>query len=107
MHENFSKKQQMDLSDFARNLFSNDFLHDITDLSGYARNILSCNGKTLGICVFLQKTRCTPMHVIMGYTQVLISLKCKKVDLSGFAKKLLNSYGGGLNPIHPFKHSQA
>jgi len=68
----------MDLSDFARNLFSNDFLHDITDLSGYARNILFCNGKTLGTCVFLQKTRCTPMQVIMGYTQVLICLVLQK-----------------------------
>jgi len=36
MHENLSKEQQMDLSDFARNLFSTDFLHDITDLSGFA-----------------------------------------------------------------------
>jgi len=35
------------------------------------------------------KARCKPMEIIMAYTQVLISLKLQKMDLSGFAKKLL------------------
>ena len=71
-HENLSKTQHMDLSDFARNLFSNNFLHDITDLSGfawndnmdlsgYARNVRFCNGKTLGIYILL--------HESMMYTE--------------------------------------
>src|SRR6218665_844448 len=102
MHENFSKKQQMDLSDFARNLFSNDFLHDITDLSGfarndnidlsgYARNVIFSNGKTLGIFILLHESMMyTDANHNGLYTQVLISLKLQKVDLSGFAKKLLN-----------------
>ena len=67
MHENLSKRQQMDFSDFARNLFLRDFFHDITDLSGfawndnmdlsgYARNVLLCNGKTLGIYMLLHQS---------------------------------------------------
>jgi len=99
MLENLPKRQQMDLSDFARNLFSNDFLLDITDLSrfawndymdmsGYARNVLFCNGKTLGIYMLLHQSALYVDANHNGYTQVLISLKFQKVDSSDFAPQL-------------------
>ena len=60
------------------------------DLSGYALNVLFCNGKTLAIYMFFfMKARCKPMQIIMAYTQVLISPKLQKVDLSGFANRLI------------------
>ena len=59
------------------------------DLSGYARNVIFCNGKTLGISMLLDESMMYTDANHNGYTQVLISLKLQKVDLSGFAKKLL------------------